>query len=52
MSYFSANLPPISFNHSAFLLNGKFIGLALDVKGDENYAKRIDKWVEENKSNF
>jgi len=35
------------FNHSAFLLNGKFIGLALDVKGDENYAKRIDKWIEE-----
>ena len=37
------------FNHSAFFINGKFIGLALDVKGDENYSKRIDKWVEENK---
>jgi len=37
------------FNHSAFFINGKFAGLALDVKGDENYAKRIDKWVEENK---
>ena len=37
------------FNHSAFFINGKFAGLALDVKGDENYSKRIDKWVEENK---
>ena len=37
------------FNHSAFFINGKLAGLALDVKGDENYAKRIDKWVEENK---
>lgn len=40
------------FDHSAFVINGKFAGLALDVKGDADYAKRIDKWVEENKPNL
>ncbi|MDO5045897.1 flavodoxin domain-containing protein [Campylobacter sp.] len=33
------------FDYSSSFINGKFIGLALDTKGDKEYEKRIDKWV-------
>ena len=38
------------FDYSSAFINGKFIGLALDTKGDKEYEKRIDKWVGEIKN--
>lgn len=38
------------FDYSSAFINGKFIGLALDTKGDKEYEKRIDKWVGEIKA--
>lgn len=33
------------FSKSQAFINGKFIGLMLDTKGDSEYEKRIDQWV-------
>ena len=33
------------FKYSQAFIGGKFIGLALDTKGDANYEARIGKWV-------
>ncbi|WP_170020007.1 flavodoxin domain-containing protein [Campylobacter sp. RM16190] len=38
------------FDYSSSFINDKFIGLALDTKGDKEYEKRIDKWVSEIKN--
>ncbi|MEE3704245.1 flavodoxin domain-containing protein [Campylobacter sp. CX2-8023-23] len=40
------------FKNSLSFINGKFIGLAIDYKNDENWQKRADKWVESIKSEF
>lgn len=35
------------FNASKAFKDGKFIGLVLDTKGDSEYQKKIDKWVDD-----
>ncbi|WP_172199684.1 flavodoxin domain-containing protein [Campylobacter sp. RM16188] len=38
------------FDYSSAFINGKFIGLVLDTKGDKEYEKRIDKWASDIKA--
>ncbi|MBR8463958.1 flavodoxin domain-containing protein [Campylobacter sp. faydin G-24] len=38
------------FSHSPAFINGKFIGLVLDTKGDSGYTSKIDAWVEQLKT--
>lgn len=38
------------FDNSSAFINGKFIGLMLDTKGDSEYEKRIDEWARAIKS--
>ena len=33
------------FQHSRAFVNGKFIGLTIDFKGDEHWQARADKWI-------
>ncbi|MBF6676973.1 flavodoxin, partial [Campylobacter sp. RM12321] len=40
------------FNNSEFFKDGKFFGLAVDFKGDENYQKRVLDWVNDIKVKF
>ncbi|MBE3021361.1 flavodoxin domain-containing protein [Campylobacter sp. 7477a] len=40
-----SELDGYKFDSSSAFINGKFIGLALDTKGDKEYEARIDKWV-------
>ena len=41
-----------AFKNSLSFINGKFVGLAIDYKNDENWQKRADKWIEDIKSEF
>lgn len=41
-----------AFKNSLSFINGKFIGLAIDYKNDQNWQARADKWVESIKSEF
>ncbi len=34
-----------TFAHSLALINGKFVGLVIDYKGDENWKERASAWV-------
>lgn len=38
------------FINSASYINGKFIGLCVDFKGDENWEQRVKNWCENLKS--
>lgn len=40
------------FEKSQAFINGKFIGLVLDTKGDSEYEKRIDKWLDSVKNSI
>ncbi|WP_298052238.1 flavodoxin domain-containing protein [uncultured Campylobacter sp.] len=33
------------FKHSRAFINGKFVGLTIDFKGDEHWQARADKWI-------
>jgi len=33
------------FQHSRAFVNGKFVGLTIDFKGDEHWQARADKWI-------
>ncbi|EJP74458.1 flavodoxin domain-containing protein [Campylobacter sp. FOBRC14] len=38
------------FDHSQSFINGKFIGLAIDTKGDAAYEAKLDKWAKQLKA--
>ena len=40
------------FKNSLSLINGKFIGLAIDYKNDKDWQARADRWIESIKSEF
>lgn len=42
----SDDLNGYSFKNSSAFINGKFIGLCVDFKGDENWQKRAKNWCE------
>ena len=40
------------FNYSRAFINGKFLGLTIDFKGDSAWQARADKWIETVKGEF
>nr|WP_298101759.1 preQ(1) synthase [uncultured Campylobacter sp.] len=40
------------FKHSRAFINGKFVGLTIDFKGDEHWQARADKWIAAVKGEF
>ncbi|MDA3090768.1 flavodoxin domain-containing protein [Campylobacter sp. CS_ED2] len=40
------------FNYSRAFINGKFLGLTIDFKGDKEWQTRADKWISEFKNEF
>ena len=40
------------FKHSRAFINGKFVGLTIDFKGDEHWQARADKWIAAVKGKF
>ncbi|MSN96780.1 flavodoxin [Campylobacter sp. FMV-PI01] len=42
----SSDLDGYEIQNSSAFINGKFIGLCVDFKGDENWQKRAKKWCE------
>ncbi|MDA3077647.1 flavodoxin domain-containing protein [Campylobacter sp. JMF_06 NA1] len=41
-----------NFSYSRAFVNGKFLGLTIDFKGDENWKNRADKWAMAVESEF
>lgn len=41
-----------AYKNSLAFINGKFVGLVLDVKADANWQARTDKWLETIKPEF
>ncbi|MBO4576213.1 MAG: flavodoxin domain-containing protein [Neisseriaceae bacterium] len=41
-----------TFDYSAAFINGKFIGLALDYKNDNNWKNKTNAWLDEVKQYF
>ena len=48
----STDIDGYVFKNSLSLINGKFIGLAIDYKNDKDWQARADRWIESIKSEF
>ena len=40
------------YKNSLSFINGKFVGLVLDVKADADWKARTDKWLESIRADF
>lgn len=47
-----SDLDGYKIKKSSAFINGKFIGLCVDFKGDKNWQSRVEKWCESVKDNF